>query len=546
MFPVSFTVKPTTTTTSGEVDGLSLGRNDNSEMGRYRQKIALLFSIACFVMLCQIFLALFHSDKIERSLLDVADSQSGNRGGDEVRENFHGNSSNTAHRYRYRTDSGLSHNRKNMADDHGSHQAADSGKDNDDAKTKDRIPREEQDVVQNISKKEHKDIQDHHMRQPSQHTQDRPQNSKPDPAVKYVLPLLLGNQGMNNQMQAFKLICIIALKRNLTVVLPPFFDHSPSPETQMLRTFDESYDAKSLSEMVPVVSLQEFKRKCNNKVDASFLGTNMVENQTEADSQRINEFVERTLKVFTNHTGVHVPSVLDNLNNSDVIIQIADDLPYLVAVDDFLDMYPHSLVTKKQCNAFLYGYGYLGRLRYMDHIMRYAQYFVKSRNVQTMTYTIVQQGMMANQPYLCIHWRYNDEWSKSWCKHDYVQYICKVLAQISPTALAKNITNFATQRHLEAVYFASELYENTTLISGLRRNLGLTKFFTSADLFHAGARFLKDDNFLTSLVEQEICKRSAFFLASSFSSWSDMVIEDRLGRDYDMIAGALFGVEAIG
>ena len=230
---------------------------------------------------------------------------------------------------------------------------------------------------------------------------------------KYLLPVLVGNQGFNNQLQALKLISIFAHKRNFTIVLSPFFEHQSQPELQQPRTFEESIDGEILGKFVSAITLHEFKERCNNTVQAMFAGTNMVRNQSRETTNFVHNFVERSLRVFHNHTGIHIPSLISNVNNSDVVIRITEELPYGVPVDYFLDRYPDSLTTTKKCNAFLYPYGYLSRLHYWVHIQRYNNFFVRSKKVRTMAKHFSTHVLKSN-PYVCIHWRFSTEWKQAW------------------------------------------------------------------------------------------------------------------------------------
>ena len=230
---------------------------------------------------------------------------------------------------------------------------------------------------------------------------------------QYLLPVFLGNQGFNNQFQSLKLASILAYKRGLTIVMSPFYEHQANIWLQRPRSFQESVDGDVLAKFIPVVTLEEFKQRCNNSVEAMIVGSNMVENQVKEMTDKLHRHLDEALTMFLKHTGIRMPRVSLNANNSDVVIRIAEDLPYGVPVDDFLDRYPDSLTTTEKCNAFLYPYGYLGRMRYADHIKEYTQYFARSSKVRNMARHFATH-FMKNTSYLCIHWRFNEEWGKYW------------------------------------------------------------------------------------------------------------------------------------
>eukprot|EP00057_Strongylocentrotus_purpuratus_P018793 XP_011673267.1 PREDICTED: uncharacterized protein LOC105442651 [Strongylocentrotus purpuratus] len=347
---------------------------------------------------------------------------------------------------------------------------------------------------------------------------------------QYILPVLLGNNGPNNQIQSLKLVSIIAQRRNLTLVLAPFFDHGATLETQRPHTFEETLDPDMLAQFVSVVTMEEFKRQCKGTVDAVFLGTNMVINQTLSKTKKQNIGVGHSVKAYYTWTGVTIPSTFLYMNRSDDVIQIHADLPYDIPVEDFLDKYPDSLTTSHRCNAFLYPYGYLGRLVYWEHINRYTKYFVRGKAVRETAQTFIKTAMR-NLTYVCIHWRYNREWKKYWCsKHraDNEMDLCNSLDTLAPYQLATKISHFMAESDIKAAYFASELDNQNDLVKGLRQ--GVPNIHTTSDLIDESPKLSRDNNYLTSLVEQEICKESTFYLSSKLSSWSDMVIEDRYNQ----------------
>ncbi|XP_041465017.1 uncharacterized protein LOC121415753 [Lytechinus variegatus] len=347
--------------------------------------------------------------------------------------------------------------------------------------------------------------------------------------VKYILPVLLGNQGTNNQIQAVKLVSIIAQRRNLTLVLAPFFDHGPTLEKQLPHTFEETLDPDVLSEFVPVATMEEFESQCNQKADVVFLGTNMVINQSQSQTDQVNQHVGDTIEIYYNWTRIKIPSTFLHTNHSDGVIQIAADLPYYVAVDDFLDRYPDSLTTTHKCNAFLYPYGYLGRLVYWEHISRYTKYFVRGKEVRAIAQNFIKTALQ-NNSYVCIHWRFNEEWKNGWCKKDYAADLCNSLDALTPSKLAMAVSKFMAENGLKGAYFASELDNANYLIQGLRT--GVVNCFMTGDLIDGSPKLSRHNNYLTSLVEQEICKESAFFLSSRLSSWSDMVKQDRFDQKW--------------
>ena len=230
---------------------------------------------------------------------------------------------------------------------------------------------------------------------------------------KYILPVALGNQGLNNQLQAFKITTFVAHKRNLTIVLSPFFTHGSRLEEQIPRTFEESFDGEALGKFVPVITLDEFKERCNNTVEAVFAGLNGKKNQTKQKKINLQNFFDAIGRIYYNHTRIRFPSVRLNVNDSDVVIRVAEDLPYGVNIHDFLDRYPQSLTTTKKCNAFIHAYGYLNRLPYWVHTQRYNQYFQKSPKVKAIVQHFIMK-VLKNSSYVGAHWRFNEEWNKAW------------------------------------------------------------------------------------------------------------------------------------
>ncbi|XP_002731849.1 uncharacterized protein LOC100370893 [Saccoglossus kowalevskii] len=346
--------------------------------------------------------------------------------------------------------------------------------------------------------------------------------------TKYLVPILLGNQGPNNQMQSLKLSAVIAAHRDRTLVRTPFFGHF-SQDEYSVRNFNETLDVRLFNKLTPTESIEDFYRNCGGKIDVVFSGVNWSSSITQNTYNKTMTYVNTKMKIWSEITGIDVP---DMLNEPDRVIDLPDNIPDgyhpLRTLIDTTDIFK----SDSKCVGIAYPYGMLGRFYYHDYVSVLSKYVTRPPDIRRATSRFMRT-VLHNKQFLGFHWRYNKEWTSQWCHRntENAKQKCRLLDQTSNDVIIKSVQSIVDEFNLEAVYLATPLGANDPLVNDL-----LTKvpnLYTKEDLFDSNMNelnTLKHNSYRLSLVEQELCKQSTVFLASRLSSWSDIVAEDRNRR----------------
>ena len=145
--------------------------------------------------------------------------------------------------------------------------------------------------------------------------------------------------------------------------------------------------------------------------------------------------------------------------------------------------------------------------------------------------------------YLAIHWRYDSDWlfmciqSRRPYARRQNSAICKMVNGLTydietEELFLMNINNLMLEHNLKYIYM-STTPNNKDLLKLVKEAFGKKLFHLedvhklSNSTFYPG--FLRN-NYFSSFVEQEICVKSRYFMASGLSSWTQTVLLDRLAK----------------
>ncbi|XP_077991753.1 uncharacterized protein LOC144445973 [Glandiceps talaboti] len=343
---------------------------------------------------------------------------------------------------------------------------------------------------------------------------------------KYLFPILLGNQGPNNQLQSFKISAVIAAYRDRTLVLTPFFNHFT------VNTFDqrhpnETIDVEVIKKLLPVATMEEYLQECNNRVDVLFSGVNVTNDVTKTYYNSVLSYVQALIEEFTKLSGVRIPNMY---KEPEKVIQLPDHIPNGYTPFWKVSSMPGLFQSDSRCVGIAYPYGLLGRFYYHDYSPILSKYVLRPAMIRKLAQDVIK-GYFKNKNFLGIHWRYNEEWKKQWCfmnsEHD--RKACQALNSTSSEFVVRIVKNIMVAYNLSGVFLGTPLKPEDPLIRAFRHNI--RNFVTSSIIIDddfPGADDLEFDNYKISMFEQEICKHSTIFLASSRSSWSEIVGEERM------------------
>ncbi|XP_065191438.1 uncharacterized protein LOC135822564 [Sycon ciliatum] len=336
--------------------------------------------------------------------------------------------------------------------------------------------------------------------------------------ARLLLPLL--PYGPNNQYRGFKESIWAAKFLNRTLVLPPFFNHysvslpghMPASKRHLAERFvmspQETFDIATLSNAMPVASWQQFEQICGGRVG--------VEYHCRAESDNTVErafYFYRLTRLNADHADkVYLAKAVKDWYSvpAQQLVERAFVSPHQCAV---LALPYHTLILTGQHFSFL-----------SKHLLR---------SVQTrQAASIVWQGLLHGQKYIAVHWRFNSEWGRFWCKQTnafrYNESLvplnmrpeCKVLAatkkQVLDTLLA------IMHKHEISYVYMAIMTDSTGLVQLLKKHI---KHLILPS--HVQGNVDVSGNYALSLVEQEVCSGADVFIGSTKSSWSQNIVDER-------------------
>ncbi|XP_077997344.1 uncharacterized protein LOC144450576 [Glandiceps talaboti] len=368
---------------------------------------------------------------------------------------------------------------------------------------------------------------------------------------QYILPVFRGiGQGPNNQYLAFKAVVLYAMMHNKTVVLPPFFNHHRITEDDV-RTFEETFNSNLLGGIVRVATLDEFRRDCHNKVDAVLYTKPCV----NPHSCYFDSIYRTMIPIFEILTGIKFPSKesFEDGDETKMPITMLPTDPAIFtheSIYDYLYRIKDSFRTDSECAAMFYPFPFMKlmmRAYSNDIYMKLEQHLARALYIRKMADHFIRTTM-ENRPFMAVHWRLNYDFKIVWCGRRVecrwgCQYIYK---RNSSEEITSYFVNIMQAFNLSAIYFASPPMQRQRVWDNVRTKIPYA--FNSTNLL-SGLRDLdvpeltsplEDDNYIISLIEQELCYRASMFIGTAVSTWSYMVEQQRIGR------GTLFMPDVFG
>ncbi|XP_002740830.2 uncharacterized protein LOC100368304 [Saccoglossus kowalevskii] len=359
--------------------------------------------------------------------------------------------------------------------------------------------------------------------------------SRPD----YILPVFRGiGQGPNNQYLAFKAIVLYALIHKKTIVLPPFFNHHRITEDDV-RTFNETFNVNLLKSFVPIASLEQFKKDCNSRVDAVLYTKPCISSK----NCYFDSLYRTMIPVFEILAGVQFPTKVESHRRRVMPIIMLPDKPPMFSqnsISDYLLATKDVFRTDTKCTAMFYPFPFMKLMMnaHQNNIFEMVEsHLSRAMYIRKMA-DLVIRSVLQNMRYLAVHWRLNYEFKIVWCGRRLecrwgCQYIYK---RNSSEEIVRTFEGLMEAFNLSAIYFAAPQMQNHKIWDNIKGRI--PNAFNSTDVINNLANLyvpemkkpLKDDNYILSLIEQEICYRSSLFVGTAISSWTYMVEQDRLGK----------------
>ncbi|XP_078001242.1 uncharacterized protein LOC144453764 [Glandiceps talaboti] len=328
---------------------------------------------------------------------------------------------------------------------------------------------------------------------------------------RYLFPMFrLGVGGPNYQFNSLKTVIGYAMKHDRTVVLSPFFPHHMTQISERI-PFNETFDIKTLSEIVPVASVAQFKKDCDNNAGVAIHGPPKLKGKSATDYNKVYETIRLRLGVIF---GVKFPGM------SFVPKSESESLTKMVSADKAkcLGMYwPHNVaaLTPPVVEE--------GKMKEIDNHLK------RSANIQTIGKLYVEI-LFKDCPFLGIHWSLNEDLKKIWCETVYVKER-RPLCYSNPLP-SRNISSIlikVLEKHQLGCAYAA--FAPSTILAHMRdlsfNMKGIKTFANLYELDTPYSAMIRADENLLSLVEQEICSRAELFIGVSNSWWTYHIARER-------------------
>nr|XP_006825040.1 PREDICTED: uncharacterized protein LOC102801701 [Saccoglossus kowalevskii] len=308
------------------------------------------------------------------------------------------------------------------------------------------------------------------------------------------------NSGPQNHYRRLRLGLAVAMSQNRSYVTYPFRNHITDTDRGRLRTFNETWDINKLNQLIPVIEHSTLYSKC--KEDIAIFNDHPSQNIITGMQRDIGVAFSRD-DVVDKHCTPRNVCVEDMINSRCLII--GDTV-------DFVDW-----TSSQNLSQWL---------TLIDKYLMKAPYIVNIAGDAV--------AAICNQdPFLVFHWRnHTGERCKFWNLRGSIcdPYFLSLVDYAD--RIAHNLLAVMSERNAKCLYIAYPPFSEE--IANILRPY-IQTLVTRDDLFVRVPTLspYHDDNYVISLIEQEIAVRADCFLGNRGSGWSIMTSYARraIGKD---------------
>ncbi|XP_070534391.1 uncharacterized protein [Ptychodera flava] len=323
----------------------------------------------------------------------------------------------------------------------------------------------------------------------------------------------IGRGGPNCQYGHFKSAVQYAITQNRSLVNSVvFYEHfmfAAHEQVTDTRTLGETYDINRLKEIVNIVSLEEFNEFCNKTVETVIA--------IRREEKLVTHAYSESAKLYRSAFGIALPEY--------------EQLP---ATDD---QFIERLEAASSMNCVGVWALHTGGLFTHATQEKVIKHLVPSLGIQHLAESI-RKNVLKGWPYLAIHWRNKpnemsnghplcedvDSGNNERCEY----YRRDIALMMNLTRnIAKSIQNFMKTNNLTQVYVATPPISTNFL--QVLRSLGVANTFSAENITNERHATAKNDPYIWSLIEQDLCANADVFIGHHQSTWSMRVRERRLG-----------------
>ncbi|XP_070566029.1 uncharacterized protein [Ptychodera flava] len=324
-------------------------------------------------------------------------------------------------------------------------------------------------------------------------------------ARRFLVSVHYDFNGPNVHYEAFRAGLAYAFQEKRTIVEPYFFTHwTQGLAVRRKRLFNETFDLSKLRQIVDYATVEEFNKECNHTIEVL-----LVDPAVTVDRDAYLDRAEKYLRFYD----IKLPEF------HDLHIGLREALSSYSKASSVkcLGVYMPSFWTSPLTQGAALSDGTIDR------------HLVYAKPIRRLGETIASI-MCDGNAYMSLHWRNR---SGEVCKPN--RGTCtgedlELIEAVNKTAIAaaKDINIFMQEHNVSCIYvalppFAKAMFQFLRA-AGVPNVVGVDDLMS--EKYHE-AREVVNDNYIMSLVEQEICIGAKIFVSSKASSWSRRVRQYR-------------------
>ncbi|XP_070573681.1 uncharacterized protein [Ptychodera flava] len=330
---------------------------------------------------------------------------------------------------------------------------------------------------------------------------------------RYLFPIHFCEGGPNWNFLSFRMLVAYAITHNRSIVTIPFRNHHLNNFTKLWRSFEETLDISQLRKIVDVVTPEVYKAECGSNI-STFVQYPISQLREISKKENRGQY-KQTRKLVKELWGIDLPDTSHKnrtVTETEQQMLNADDNRCLAIHGP--RQIPHFLTEKE-----------FGVLNLVD------SHLLKAKHIRKMSAYVIS-ALCGGKPYIALHWRNRTgemiEFHSIYCNP--MEVCIRNLEMLSNASqiIAESVGQLMKDRGIDCVYVSvpprkQEFVERLRNVVPRVHTANFIKSLNSEEL-----RSLENDEYILSLVEQEVCEGAEVFLRCAVSSWSEFV---RIRRD---------------
>ncbi|XP_070562287.1 uncharacterized protein [Ptychodera flava] len=328
---------------------------------------------------------------------------------------------------------------------------------------------------------------------------------------KYLLPIGISGGGPGFQFKHFKIAAKFALYLNRTIVMTPFLRHRHRTR-EYLVPFQRTFDETRLAELLPVATQEEYTAQCGHEVAAVLAAPHLSVHE-------IGTFIHR-YRVTRNMSA----TLLDVILPKELKIQ---------SESDAIALFDSSVTTK--CLAMHYPYNFKNWTfpGDSDLTLNVNRHVKRAPPIQA-AIAYARQALCDGKPYLAFHWRNKTgeqcdignraAWNDPRCAG-----AIENMRQYGGDKVAAAVYNVMRKYQISCLYISYVPYSEA-IVTSFAKIVPSTRIYNALKTFQSlpdNLSPLMKDDFMLSLLEQEVCYRAEVFIGVQYSNWSEFIFDER-------------------